>query len=148
MTISFPAYSGDPQRKTELLTRVVATDWTALARLEHAWLSPGLPPANWAAPLHDASGFPADILHLAAAIHARLPADRRGRFVLLLFEAATVGANLAPVAERFLARIAGQAPAPTGGWAMPVLECAPALESLMPDWEACADLLIEAVAAA
>lgn len=148
MTISFPAFFGDPQRKADLLAELAATDWSAVHRLEEVWCNPGLPPTSWAAQLHDASGFPADILHLVAAIHARLPADRRGRFVLLLFEAATVGADLAPVGVRFLARVAGDAAMPAHGWSLPVLECAPALESLDPDWPACADLLIETVMAA
>ncbi len=144
MTITFPAFFGDPQRKAALLAELASTDWAAVERLEEVWRSAGLPPASWAAPFHDASGFPADILHLAAAIHARLPADRRGRFVLLLFDAATVGADLAAVAQRFLAQVAGDARA--AGWALPVLECAPALERLHPDWQACADLLVETVA--
>lgn len=146
MAISFPAYFNDPQRKMALLAELAATDWSAAGRLEEAWRSADLPPASWAAPLHDASSFPANVLHLAAAIHTRLPADRRGRFVLLLFEAATVGADLAAVAQRFLAQVAGDARA--SGWALPVRECAPALERLHPDWQACADLLIETVAAA
>lgn len=148
MTISFPAYSGDPQRKAALLGKLAATDWSAIARLEEAWCRPGLPLTSWAAPLHDASGFPADVLHLAATIHARLPTDRRRRFVLLLFEAATVGADLAAVAQRFLEQAAGDAPAPAQGWALPVLECASTLERLHPDWQACADLLVDTVAAA
>ena len=146
MTMTFPAFFGDPQRKVALLAELAATDWSEVHRLEELWRIASLPPASWAAPLHDASGFPADILHMAAAIHARLPAGRRGRFVLLLFDAATAGADLAPVAQRFLAQVAGDARA--SDWALPVLECAPALERLHPDWQTCADLLVETVAGA
>lgn len=157
MALCFPAYFGDPRRKAQFLAGLAATDWAKVDRLEDAWQGwPGWQ-RGWAVPVHDGSGFPAGIVVLAAALYRRLPADRRGRFLQLLFEAADAGADLDPVPERFLAALAAQVlpdqPAPAHGWALPVIEGPPALERLLAGqladaWEAAAERLIETVAAA
>ena len=150
MTMAFPAYFNDPRRKADLIARLTAADWSRLDDLEHGWRTPDEPSAGWAAPLHQASGFPASILYLAAALFRSLAPDRRGRFLVLLFDAAEVGADLSEVADTFLAALTGQTLAECS---LPVTEYPQVLERALQqepslDPESCAELLIATLAAA
>jgi hypothetical protein len=160
MTMNFPAYWGDPTLKREVLARAGRTDWQSGVSLDDL-----LPPDNGAgpqagSPLHRLTGFPADLKLLADTFLRHLPVDRRGRFAVAVFEAPDVGADLAPVADRFLETAAKALPEQARSAVVrpgPVKDYGPKLEAIMVQsaaqsggltWLWAADALIEILSAA
>jgi hypothetical protein len=160
MTMCFPAYHNDPNRKRETLLRVQTTDWAAFTELP-SWLPDRSDPDRRAgSPLHRLTGYPASLTFLAETILRHLPADRRGRFMAAFFDAPDVGADLAPLAEEYMAAAGQRRPPgmrPAAGGTLPVVAYPSRLEALLAqsqalgggfDWMAAADLMIETLTSA